>query len=145
MILYYVHRYIRLTPSFILVMFVIIYLMPYFDREPFYPTEQGFELTGCRNGYWWTSIIYIGNLIKADNMCLSVTWYLFNDMEFHRIVTTLFVVVSIGSSLGLLLYYPSLVTHGLDMPTNNEASPNFFDKVYIAPWCRISSYAIGPP
>lgn len=136
MILYYIHRYIRLTPSFILVMFVSIYLTPYFGHGPFYPTEQGFEPTGCRDGYWWTSLVYVGNLVKPDNMCLSVTWYLFNDMQFHwiaplalipfamgrkvigYIVTTLFVVVSIGSILGLLLYYPSLVTHGLDMPTN---------------------------
>ncbi|CAF1915572.1 unnamed protein product [Rotaria magnacalcarata] len=101
-------------------MFVIIYLMPYFGRGPFCPTEQGFELTGCRNGYLWTSIIYIGNLIKPDNMCLSVTCQYWIN----------------------LLYYPSLVTHGFDMPTN-DISPNFFDNIHITPWCHISPYAIG--
>jgi peptidoglycan/LPS O-acetylase OafA/YrhL len=52
MILYYIHRYLRLTPTFILVMFVSIYLTPYFGHRPLYPIQQGFEPDGCRNGYW---------------------------------------------------------------------------------------------
>ncbi|CAF3060708.1 unnamed protein product [Rotaria sp. Silwood2] len=51
-------------------------------------------------------------------------------------------IVSIGSILGLLLYYPSMVTHALDI-SNNATGPNFFDKIYMTPWCRISPYAIG--
>ncbi|CAF3744244.1 unnamed protein product [Rotaria sp. Silwood1] len=163
MVLYYIHRYLRLTPTFILVMFVSIYLTPYFGHGPLYPVQQGFESTGCRNGHWWTSFLYIGNFFKSDNMCLSVTWYLFNDMQFHwiaplalipfvmrhkaikaigYIMTILFVLVSIGSILGLLLYYPSMVTHALDI-SSNATGPNFFDKIYMTPWCRISPYAIG--
>ncbi|CAF4086590.1 unnamed protein product [Rotaria sp. Silwood2] len=53
-----------------------------------------------------------------------------------------FWLVSIGSILGLLLYYPSMVTHALDI-SNNATGPNFFDKIYMTPWCRISPYAIG--
>ncbi|CAF4737749.1 unnamed protein product [Rotaria sp. Silwood1] len=141
----------------------IIYLTPYFGHGPLYPVQQGFESTGCRNGHWWTSFLYIGNFFKSDNMCLSVTWYLFNDMQFHwiaplalipfvmrhkaikaigYIMTILFVLVSIGSILGLLLYYPSMVTHALDI-SSNATGPNFFDKIYVTPWCRISPYAIG--
>ncbi|CAF3355179.1 unnamed protein product [Rotaria socialis] len=160
MILYYVHRYVRLTPTFILVMFVSIYLTPYFGQGPLFPVQQGFESTGCRNGGWWTSFLYIGNFFKSENMCLSVTWYLFNDMQFHwiaplalipfvmkqraigYIMTILFVLVSIGSILSLLLYYPSMVTHALDI-SSNATGPNFFDKIYQTPWCRISPYAFG--
>ena len=145
MTLYYVHRYLRLTPTFILVMFVSIYLTPYFGHGPLYPTQQGFESEGCRNGYWWTSFLYIGNLIKPENTCLGVTWYLFNDMQFHWIaplalipfvmgrkiigyvMTLLFVLVSIGSILGLLLHYPSLVTHALETTSNTVSMRiNFF-------------------
>ncbi|CAF3458515.1 unnamed protein product [Rotaria socialis] len=160
MILYYVHRYVRLTPTFILVMFVSIYLTPYFGQGPLFPVQQGFESTGCRNGGWWTSFLYIGNFFKSENMCLSVTWYLFNDMQFHwiaplalipfvmkqraigYIMTILFVLVSIGSILSLLLFYPSMVTHALDI-SSNATGPNFFDKIYQTPWCRISPYAFG--
>ncbi|CAF3429991.1 unnamed protein product [Rotaria socialis] len=160
MVLYYVHRYIRITPNFILVMFASIYLTPYFGRGPMYPMQQGLEPDKCRDGNWWTSFLYIGNFLKSDDICLGVTWYLYNDMQFHWIaplalipfvigkraigytVTVLFVLVSIGSTLGLVLYYPDMVKHALDL-SSNATGPNFFDKVYMAPWCRISPYAIG--
>lgn len=134
MFLYYIHRYLRLTPAFVLVMFTSIYLTPYFGEGPLYPKQQGFEPTGCRDGYWWTSFLYIGNLIKPDSTCLGVTWYLFNDMQFHWIaplalipfalgrrkigyfISIIFVLISIGSILGLMIHYPSLVEHALQTP-----------------------------
>ena len=69
-------------------------------------------------------------------MCLGVTWYLFNDMQFHWIaplalipfvmgrrkiaylVTALFVLISMGSILGIVLYYPDILQHALDMSNN---------------------------
>ncbi|CAF2129145.1 unnamed protein product [Rotaria magnacalcarata] len=160
MVLYYIHRYLRLTPTFILVMFVSIYLTPYFGSGPLYPIQQGLEPDKCRNGNWWTAFLYIGNFLKSDDICLGVTWYLYNDMQFHwiaplalipfvmgrkivgYIVTIFFVLVSMGSILGLFLYYPGMISHVLDA-SNNKTGPNFFDTVYMSPWCRISPYAIG--
>ncbi len=141
MFLYYIHRYIRLTPTFILVMFVSIYLTPYFGSGPIYPSQQGFESGQCTsNHYWWTAFLYIGNIIKAENICLSVSWYLFNDMQFHwiaplalipfvigrktvaYIVATIFVFISIVTTFGLLLYYPHLypnmVRNALELSAN---------------------------
>ena len=129
--LYYIHRYIRLTPTFLLVIFVSIHLTPYFGNGPVYPSQQGFEVQQCRSEYWWTSIVYVGNLVKPDYMCLPIAWYLHNDMQFHWIaplalipfalgrkaigflMATVFVLVGIGSILGLTIYYPSLQTAGL--------------------------------
>ncbi|CAF4631080.1 unnamed protein product, partial [Rotaria sp. Silwood2] len=84
-ILYYIHRYIRLTPTFVLVILVSINLTPYFGRGPLYPSKQGFEPDGCSHRGWWRSILYIANLFKSDDTCLSVSWYLDNDMQFHWI------------------------------------------------------------
>ncbi|CAF3894113.1 unnamed protein product [Rotaria sp. Silwood1] len=136
MVLYYVHRYIRLTPSFILVMLVSIYLTPYFGRGPLYPIQQGFEPQKCRDGNWWTAFLYIGNFLKSDDLCLGITWYLYNDMQFHWVaplalipfvkgrkliayaITIVFVLVSAGSILGLLLYYPSFVQQNAGLVAN---------------------------
>ncbi|CAF3832680.1 unnamed protein product, partial [Rotaria sp. Silwood1] len=82
-LLYYIHRYIRLTPVYLLVILISINLTPYFGNGPAFPFEQGFESNGCRNQWWWTSILYISNLVQPDNMCLPITWYLQNDMQFH--------------------------------------------------------------
>ncbi len=136
MILYYIHRYVRLTPVFLLIILISINLTPYFGHAPLYPTPQGFENDGCRNQYWWTSVLYVGNLVEPDQMCLTIAWYLHNDMQFHWvaplalipfvigrksvafIATILFVLIDIGSTLGILLYYPNM-------------EPNFFDSVLV--------------
>jgi hypothetical protein len=134
MFLYYIHRYIRLTPAFLLMILVSINLSPYFGQGPVYPIEQGFESKGCRTRSWWTSILYVGNLVRSDEMCLNIAWYLHNDMQFHWIapltlipfalgrktyaflIATLFVFVGIGSILTILLYYPNM---SFNYSTNN--------------------------
>jgi peptidoglycan/LPS O-acetylase OafA/YrhL len=131
LLLYYIHRYIRLTPAFLLVTLVSIHLTPYFGRGPVYPSVQGFETEGCHHRGWWTAILYIGNLFKGNEMCLPVSWYLYNDMQFHWIaplalipfvigrkvigfiVPILFVFVSIGSIVGIALSYPNMGLTGV--------------------------------
>ncbi|CAF1490507.1 unnamed protein product [Rotaria sp. Silwood1] len=159
-ILYYVHRYIRLTPTFLLVILISINLTPFFGRGPIYPAETGFESDGCRHRGWWTDILYVGNLVYPNDMCLGISWYLHNDMQFHWIaplalipfvigrksigyfVAILYVLVGMGSILGILLYYRTMSLNLLVDATNLNG-PSFFNKIYITPWCRISAYAIG--
>ncbi|CAF4050196.1 unnamed protein product, partial [Rotaria sordida] len=160
LIRYYIHRYIRLTPTFLLVLLVSINLTAYFGRGPIYPSIQGFESEGCRQHGWWTAILYVGNLVHVDDMCLGVSWYLYNDMQFHWIaplalipfvigrksigyfITTIYILIGIGSIVGILLYYPNMSLN-LFADATNVNGPSFFSKIYIAPWCRISAYAIG--
>jgi hypothetical protein len=141
MLLYYIHRYIRLTPTFLLVVMISINLTPYFGYGPVYPTQQGFESPQCRTHPWWTAIFYIGTIIKRDYICLPVSWYLHNDMQFHWIaplslipfvmrrkslgfvVSILFTLVGIGSIAGLLIYYPNLqATNDLTAPVEVSSS-----------------------
>ena len=131
-ILYYIHRYIRLTPTFLLMILVSINLTPYFGEGPVYPREKGFESDECRSGLWWTSLLYVGNLYKPHEMCFDIAWYLHNDMQFHWIapialvpfvlgrksisfiITTIFVLIGIISILSILLYYPNMSVGVLD-------------------------------
>ena len=96
MIMYYIHRYIRLTPTFLLIIMISINLTPYFGSGPVYPTHQGFEVNECRTKYWWTSILYIGNIIKSDYMCLPISWYLYNDMQFYWIAPLSLIPYALG-------------------------------------------------
>ena len=146
MILYYVHRYIRLTPVFLLMILISINLTPYFGHGPVYPSQQGFETKGCRTQYWWTSILYVGNLVKSDDMCLGIAWYLHNDMQFHWIaplslipfalgrkslslvITILFVFLGIGSILTILLYYPNMSLNDLTAFTNDVSFVQIYTK-----------------
>jgi peptidoglycan/LPS O-acetylase OafA/YrhL len=126
MFLYYLHRYIRLTPTCLLIVMISINLTPYFGNGPIYPSQQGFETNGCRRKYWWTSILYLGNIVQSDDMCLSISWYLYNDMQFHWIaplslipfvlgrksiafiISILFILVGIGTIAGLFIQDPHL-------------------------------------
>ncbi|CAF1487135.1 unnamed protein product [Rotaria sordida] len=160
MFLYYIHRYIRLTPAFLLMVLVSINLTGYFGQGPIYPIEQGFESKGCRTRSWWTSILYLGNLVRPDEMCLNIAWYLHNDMQFHWIapitlipfvlrrktiafvIAILFIFVTIGSTLGILVYYPNMSLSYPGGGANNDG-PSYYNTIYVKPWCRISAYAIG--
>ena len=161
MVLYYVHRYIRLTPAFLLVVFISIHLTPYFGSGPIYPTQQGFEVPDCRSHYWWTSIVYVGNLVKPDAMCLPIAWYLHNDMQFHWIaplalipfalrrksiafvVAILITLVGIGSIAGLLIYYPDLqsgLLATIEPPVSFLVKSNrvFDNEIIFILWSRVA-------
>jgi hypothetical protein len=143
--LYYVHRYIRLTPTFLLVILVSINLTPYFGQGPVYPSQKGFESDACRSGLWWTSVLYVGNLVKTHDMCLGITWYLHNDMQFHWIaplalipfvlgrksisfiIATLFILIGIGSILSILLYYPNMSVNVLEAFTDKVSFIDIFN------------------
>jgi peptidoglycan/LPS O-acetylase OafA/YrhL len=140
MVLYYVHRYIRLTPAFILVMLFSVYLTPYFGHGPLYPVQKGFEPDKCRAGNWWIAFLYIGNFFKSNDICLGITWYLYDDMQFYWIaplamipfamgkrligyvISILLICVHLGSTLGLLLHYPGLVAQSVGRPTNQVSA-----------------------
>ena len=146
MVLYYVHRYIRLTPALLLTILVSINLTAYFGHGPMYPSPGGFEVPDCRSHYWWTSILYVGNVVKPDAMCSPITWYLHNDMQFHWIAPLslvpfvlgrkfigLFLAVALAltgsiSILSIILYYPDMSLNTLsEFATNVRLS-----------WSRIS-------
>jgi hypothetical protein len=144
-ILYYIHRYIRLTPTFLLIILISINLTPYFGQGPVYPSEKGFESDDCRSGLWWTSVLYVSNLYKPHEMCLGITWYLHNDMQFHWIaplalipfvlgrksisfiIATLFVLIGIGSILSILLYYPNMSVSVLEAFTDKVSFVYIFN------------------
>lgn len=159
MFLYYIHRYIRLTPAFLLMVLVSINLTPYFGKGPVYPIKQGFESQGCRTQAWWTSILYIGNIVRPDDMCLNISWYLHNDMQFHWIapltlipftlgrkklsffITTILVMIGIGSTLTILLYYPNM---SVNNPTALTDHVSFFIITYVNYLIRFS-FCVGRP
>jgi peptidoglycan/LPS O-acetylase OafA/YrhL len=172
MFMYYIHRYIRLTPAFLLMILISINLTPYFGHGPVYPSQQGFESNGCRTRYWWTSILYVSNLVKSDDMCLAVTWYLHNDMQFHWIaplslipfamgrksfsffITIIFVFIGIGSILTILLYYPDMSLNSLIAFINQvrfaqffmsiiSANVSFFLQSPVLPFLKISILHLG--
>eukprot|EP00095_Tigriopus_kingsejongensis_P000457 maker-scaffold217_size252476-snap-gene-1.30 protein:Tk00457 transcript:maker-scaffold217_size252476-snap-gene-1.30-mRNA-1 annotation:"hypothetical protein DAPPUDRAFT_301951" len=79
-ILFYVHRYIRLTiPLALVIAFEagIVYSLgsgPIWWMNGYNPSKF------CRKN-WWTNLLYINSFVHQNEQCLGVTWYLACDMQ----------------------------------------------------------------
>ena len=86
-ILYYVHRYIRLTIPYALILAVVIAVLPHMAYGPFWSSIidnsevsslslfHGNLFQGCRaNG--WENLLYVNILLDRGHTagCMGVTW-----------------------------------------------------------------------
>uniref|UniRef100_A0A0G4GST7 Acyltransferase 3 domain-containing protein n=1 Tax=Chromera velia CCMP2878 TaxID=1169474 RepID=A0A0G4GST7_9ALVE len=161
------HRYLRLTPVYLLVIALYYWLSVYMGTGPLWPqyvnsTWGAAEFGGGNGGacgqYWWTNALYINNLYPTESadMCIVWSWYLANDMQFFiiaLIVVALYTKVhkAVGWVLtGLLLVgctianavitYDNSLTVAIFEQIGGKSS---FDLVYDKPWTRIGPYAVG--
>ena len=162
---YYLHRYLRLTPTYMFVLFFIWALSIYMGNGPTFQSNMQ-AVSGYCKSYWWTNLLYINNFHPSDfsKECMGWAWYLANDMQFFVISPLLLiplyywlpagliaVAVLLAASIGVTgfiagyygfptnLFAPILF--GTDIrPTN---FPDEFSEIYGKPYCRISPYLVG--
>lgn len=67
--LYYLHRYLRLTP--VLAVLVLIYanLLNYLGNGPLWYNIESNYMKDCRD-YWWSTILYIQNFVNVDRQVI---------------------------------------------------------------------------
>ena len=82
---FYIHRFLRLTPTYAFVLFFAWFLTIHLSYGPGITLSDPYA-ANCRK-YWWTNLIYINNLWPWALMdgCIGWTWYLANDMQFYII------------------------------------------------------------
>ncbi|XP_066933870.1 nose resistant to fluoxetine protein 6-like [Clytia hemisphaerica] len=154
---YYLHRYIRLTPSYLYLIFFVTYLYPYFGSGP---TWRGSPEAEHCSSYWWTNILYINNIYPdVGHECYVVSWYLANDMQFYIISPLIMWVMYRFKKTGVFLVlgvfiFEVLLANGLLIHLK-KASPIFLDlsniqavlayqiDIYFKPWTRIGPYILG--
>ncbi|XP_074654644.1 nose resistant to fluoxetine protein 6-like isoform X2 [Tubulanus polymorphus] len=150
-LMFYFHRFWRLTPAYMLVLMVYVPLGPYFSDGPLYPqTEDGFD-PNCKNN-WWTNLLYVNNLVHSKQMCMGWAWYLANDMQFYWISPIVLIPFFwhwiAGTVMLFILCMINFISTGV-IATQDAAGAtlldggNSFDDIYIKPWCRVATYAIG--
>ena len=159
-IMYYVHRYIRLTAVYAIMIGLWATLLKFLATGP-YSSLITLEVTSCKEA-WWTNLLYINNLIPIFEMdkesqtpwCLGQTWYLANDMQYF-IISPLFLLAFwknpvlgwIVSTVGLVAgtVGPMLVTYYNDYAFSPIVAleTNYMLDFYIVPWCRFQPYIIG--
>ncbi|PIK40387.1 putative nose resistant to fluoxetine protein 6-like, partial [Apostichopus japonicus] len=93
-VMFYVHRYIRLTPVYMVCLGIwtsIVIQIGEGSRK--YEAFAGGRAV-CQQ-YWWANLLYINNLVPYPgnvSQCMGWTWYLANDMQFF-IFSPIFIIL----------------------------------------------------
>jgi len=166
-IMFVVHRYIRLTGLYAIVIGLTSTLVKFFATG-IQSSQVLSQVEYCQTG-WWANLLYVNNLhwINEDAMgCLGQGWYMANDMQFF--LTSPFIIFALWSSrnqpwkrniglalLGILLVIftaiPTVIGVVEDYPFSpmlmNGADPNsmgdYMYNFYVVPWCRFQPYLVG--
>ncbi|KAM3719125.1 Nose resistant to fluoxetine protein [Dirofilaria immitis] len=156
--LFYIHRYIRLTPIYLMIMVLDVTLLTHFSDGPFWrPIESNY----CRKS-WWTNLIYMNNFLLQDvEVCMGWTWYMANDMQFHIFSPILLILLYRNQLAGIvialsLITVSSLVHLFIILANNYPPAPiltaklqlvqdlnTYWPDVYVKPYIRCNPYIIG--
>ena len=165
LVMFYVHRYIRLTIPLAFVIAFLIAFLPVIGQQMSSQFAYGTALSQseyCRT-HGWSILLYLNNFFEDGNVCIGVTWYTCDDMVFFWI--SLLVIYPMWSNPrgGALTWwflwlvaatFPSVYqTLRFDIGTGGDtipgADPTFFEGYgklpgfYEAPWNRFQPYLIG--
>jgi len=145
-LMFYVHRYLRLTGVYLVIILFQTTLLKYFAYGP-----QGYYLDNvgeqCRE-YWWTNILYINNFV-GPIACMGHAWYMAVDMQFFIISPIIIYSLWKHQKFGLILSgFLMIIATAYPLgymwanPEPNTFGGNF-KNVYIKPWGRFQPYLIG--
>eukprot|EP01137_Pigoraptor_chileana_P009745 Opistho-2@58440 len=158
---YYIHRFWRLTPTYMFALLVLFKLMPVMSDGPIWYNVA--DQHSCSE-YWWTNLLYINNYYPKDlkSECMGWSWYLALDMQFY-IITPIFlfalhrnpklgvglisfVIVGCLAATGAITYHwdvtPSPFAEGGGADGDAETLL-YFNKIYVQPYARIFPYLVG--
>ncbi|XP_033725178.1 nose resistant to fluoxetine protein 6-like [Pecten maximus] len=152
-LIYYFHRFWRLTPAYMLIMVTYIGLFHYWGDGPFWPQfAPGYDV--CIK-HWWRNLLYIQNFFPVTEQCIGWSWYLANDMQFF-IITPLILIplyrkpvvgyIIIGVLIMEQFLFRGLISvyYGFKMNIPDpQHQLDWFNEMYQRPYSRISPYLIG--
>ena len=156
---YYIHRYLRITPTYAFILFFASSLGIHLAVGPYMSLSD--PLGPACSKYWWTNLFYINNLYpwKLGDECLGWGWYLANDMQFYVIAPLMLIsayfFLPAGAVIAGVLVLSGFTIDGVltgvfDFQANevsslayNVSSDQYNDFVYGKPWDRISPYVVG--
>ncbi|VDO59678.1 unnamed protein product [Schistosoma margrebowiei] len=144
------HRILRLTPAYLLVLILYTGLFNHAYVGPMYPqTPNLMDIKFCRD-HWW--ITYLNNFIYPDEACMGWSWYLSNEIQFSIVLSPIFLcLVAWNESIGVLFGFGLIIssiasTFGISYANDylpGLLSTSSFTTIYIKPYTRWSTYAIG--
>ncbi|CAH0561133.1 unnamed protein product [Brassicogethes aeneus] len=150
---FYLHRFLRLTPSLIMVIFLSACLFKTFATGPYWndTVTSKFE-KNCRNN-WWYNLLYLQTYIKPEDCCLNHTWFLAVNMQLYVLAPILIyfltllpkctlLVMSVGT-IASCIYSASLTWQNkyLHVTLDNTTDQKF--SVFIPTYIRGNAWLVG--
>jgi peptidoglycan/LPS O-acetylase OafA/YrhL len=156
-IMYYVHRYIRLTGVYAVILGLMATLYRFLAYGP-YSAPMQLEYNECRKTMW-TNLLYVNNLYWITgypSQCMGETWYMANDMQFFLISPIFLLAMWHSNILGIVVstmaligatIIPMVVIYIKDYPFamvfDTTQNSDYYQNFYIVPWCRFQPYILG--
>ena len=149
-VMYYVHRYLRLTGVYAVVVALHATYLKFLATGPNSYTLDDTRHS-CRDG-WWLNLLYINNFNEdlGREHCIGWSWYLANDMQMFLIsplvIYPLWRWARAGAAWSALLLVGTiglrLVRELQDFGDPAREALNYYE-VYTKPWNRCQPYIIG--
>ncbi|XP_028047408.1 nose resistant to fluoxetine protein 6 isoform X2 [Monomorium pharaonis] len=154
----YIHRYVRLTPAYAMMIGFYATLFYKFGTGPQWDSVIGANKNYCRKN-WWTNLLYVNNYVNVPDMCLSQSWYLSTDMQFLWLsplilypmfkFRTLFFCLIFTVFFLLSVLVPFVTTYSLQLTgtmlyyKEQDDLARVYLEIYIKTYNRFGSYIIG--
>jgi len=148
----YLHRWLRITPVYMLILWFYTTVIPVTMSGPFFNMSR--EIQTCKEN-WFYNLLYVQTVFPNHperSVCYGVSWYLADDMIFFWATPFLLAIFLWNKIAGVL--FPLLLTTGsitaawivawkwrLRVPTFDGSQYNSF--YYNPPWMRAPAYLLG--
>ncbi|XP_045162819.2 uncharacterized protein LOC123527433 [Mercenaria mercenaria] len=154
---FYLGKYWKMTPPYMLVMVTFVYLYMYLGQGPLWPEDIAVA-DSCRTD-WWKHLLYVNNLVGVDGVepekqCMAWSWYIAVNMQFYLISPIILSFTAFSWSMGLaitgIVAAAGIIAAGVkesqypgEMLTSRLDGGEYWNNVFIKPWCRVAAYCVG--
>ncbi|GFS33341.1 nose resistant to fluoxetine protein 6 [Nephila pilipes] len=112
-IYFYVHRYVRLTPVYMVVVGFYATLYGHLSSGPMWANVD--TDPNCQAS-WWYNLLYINNFQIMKDQCMPWSWYMANEMQFF-VISPLLLISLLRKYVLMYFFTISLsVDHVLNFP-----------------------------
>uniref|UniRef100_A0A336K189 CSON006028 protein n=1 Tax=Culicoides sonorensis TaxID=179676 RepID=A0A336K189_CULSO len=154
-------RIVRLLPLMALMMFYNATLQLKFGSNPIYIDIMENEKKNCRRN-WWTNVMFINNIYRADEPCLQQTWHVAVEMQLFVMELIILMIINykpkrtgvilmgvfIFTNVSQILYTFKYKLVGIFLANLEDQRTSFYlndayHRAHIHPITNTSGYVIG--
>ncbi|XP_044737874.1 nose resistant to fluoxetine protein 6-like [Chrysoperla carnea] len=149
--IFYIHRYLRLTPAYAAIVIVYLTLYNKIGTGPNWEEANHRLQTDCQ-AYWWSSLLYIQNYVNPDKNCVGQSWYLSVDMQLYILSPLILIPIGkwpkitsylLGCLAILSIISPTVVAWHYEIPASGGQVDNWFRIYYAQLHTRAGPWIIG--